>query len=93
MSDFYHCLSEEKESSAVKAVLKNLMEREVLDNAKMEELVLDEGQRRKKFIDPVIIMEARHMQVKRWFPNLHKTWNCQVTLPLLLLTASEGAAE
>lgn len=40
------------------------MEIEVLDGATMEELVLDEEQRRKKVIDPVITMEARHLQVK-----------------------------
>lgn len=64
MSDLYSSLCEEKESRAVKAVLKNLMEREVLDGAMMEKLALDEGQRRKMFIDPAIIMEARHLQVK-----------------------------
>lgn len=40
------------------------MEREVLDGATMEELVLDEEQRRKKVIDPVVTMEARHLQVE-----------------------------
>lgn len=65
LSDLYSSLSEEKESKAVKAVLQNLMEREVLDSAMIEKLVLNEGQRRKTFIDPVITMEARHLQVKR----------------------------
>lgn len=64
MSDLYCSLSEEKESSAVKAVLKNLMEQEVLDGAMMEKLALNEGQRRKMFIDPAITMEVRHLQVK-----------------------------
>lgn len=98
MSDLYSSLSEEKESIAVKAVLKNLMEREVLDGAMMEKLALDEGQRRKMFIDPAIIMEARHLQVKCWsqLPQLAwKTWNSQVVVRLLWLplTAFEGAAE
>lgn len=65
MPDLYRCLSEEKESKAVKAVLKNLRKCNVLDSAMMEELVLDKGQRRKKLIDPVITMDARHLQVKR----------------------------
>ncbi|TWW70967.1 hypothetical protein D4764_17G0004500 [Takifugu flavidus] len=63
--DLYSSLSEEKESRAVKAVLKNLMEREVLDGAMMEKLALDEGQRRKMFIDPAITMEVRHLQVRQ----------------------------
>lgn len=86
LSDLYSSLSEEKESKAVKAVLQNLMEREVLDSAMIEKLVLNEGQRRKTFIDPVITMEARHLQVKRWsaLPQLAtwNTWNCQVAFPL-----------
>lgn len=65
MPDLYRCLSEEKESRAVKAVLKNLRKCNVLDGAMMEELVLDEGKRRKKPIDPVITMDARHLQVNR----------------------------
>lgn len=65
MSDLYSSLSEKEESKAVKAVLQNLMEREVLDNVMMEKLMLNEGQRRKTFIDPVLTMEARHLQVKR----------------------------
>lgn len=64
MPELYRCLSEEKESKAVKAVLKNLRKCNVLDSAMMEELVLDKGQRRKKLIDPVITMDARHLQVK-----------------------------
>lgn len=63
MPDLYRCLSEEKESRAVKAVLKKLRKCDVLDSAMMEELALDKGQRRKKLIDPVITMDARHMQV------------------------------
>lgn len=63
MPDLYRCLSEEKESRAVKAVLKKLRKCDVLDSAMMEELVLDKGQRRKKLIDPVITMDARHLQV------------------------------
>lgn len=65
MPDLYRCLSEEKESRAVKAVLKNLRKCDVLDSAMMEELVLDKGQRRKKPIDPVITTDTGHMQVKR----------------------------
>lgn len=64
MPDLYKCLSEEKESRAVKAVLKSLRKCNVLDSAMMEELVLDEGQRRKKLKDPVITMDARQLQVK-----------------------------
>ncbi|XP_011606166.2 coiled-coil domain-containing protein 191 isoform X1 [Takifugu rubripes] len=63
--DLYSSLSEEKDNRAVKAVLKNLMEREVLDGAMMEKLALDEGQRRKMFIDPAITMEVRHLQVRQ----------------------------
>lgn len=64
MSDLYSSLSEEKDSRAVKAVLKDLMEREVLDGVMMEKLALDEEQRRKMLIDPAITMELRHLQVK-----------------------------
>lgn len=35
----------------------------MLDCAVMEEVALDDGQRRKKFRDPIITMEARHLQV------------------------------
>lgn len=65
MADLYKCLSEEKESRAVKAVLRNLRKCPVLDSAMMEELVLDKGPRRKKPVDPVISTDARHLQVTR----------------------------
>lgn len=65
MPDLYRCLSEEKESRAVKAVLKNLRKCNVLDSTKMEELVLDKGQRRKKPREPVIATDAPQLQVKR----------------------------
>lgn len=35
----------------------------MLDCAVMEEVALDDGQTRKKFRDPIITMEARHLQV------------------------------
>lgn len=53
----------EKEHSAVDSFLQDLMEREVFDCAVREELALDVGQTRKKFRDPIITMEARHLQV------------------------------
>lgn len=65
MPDLYRCLSEEKDSRSVKAVLKNLRKCDVLDSGMMEELVLDKGQRRKMLIDPVIAMDTGHMQVQR----------------------------
>lgn len=65
MPDLYRSLSEEKESRAVKAVLKNLRKCRVLDSAMMEELVLDKRQsRKKKPADPVIVVDAQHLQVK-----------------------------
>uniref|UniRef100_A0A3Q4AH88 Uncharacterized protein n=1 Tax=Mola mola TaxID=94237 RepID=A0A3Q4AH88_MOLML len=62
--DMYKCLMDEEESSAVNSLLQALMEREVLDCAAMEELALDVGQTRKKFPDPIITMEARHLHVR-----------------------------
>lgn len=40
------------------------MEQEVLDSGVMEELALDVGQTRKKLRDPIVTMEARHLQVQ-----------------------------
>uniref|UniRef100_UPI0037E8119B coiled-coil domain-containing protein 191 n=1 Tax=Semicossyphus pulcher TaxID=241346 RepID=UPI0037E8119B len=62
--DLYNCLAEEEEHSAVSSFLQDLMEQEVLDSGVMEELALDVGQTRKKFRDPVVTMEARHLQVR-----------------------------
>ncbi|KAM6908466.1 coiled-coil domain-containing protein 191 [Lycodopsis pacificus] len=62
--DLYNCLAEEEEQSAVNSFLQNLMEREVLDSGVMEELALDVGQTRKKFRNPIVTMEARHLQVR-----------------------------
>lgn len=61
--DLYNCLAEEEEHSTVNSFLQDLMEREVLDSGVMEELALDVGQTRKKFRDPIVTMEARHLQV------------------------------
>lgn len=61
--DMYNCLAEEEEHSAVNSFLQDLMEQEVLDSGVMEELALDAGQARKKFRNPIVTMEARHMQV------------------------------
>uniref|UniRef100_A0A8C9ZDP4 Coiled-coil domain containing 191 n=1 Tax=Sander lucioperca TaxID=283035 RepID=A0A8C9ZDP4_SANLU len=60
--DLYNCLAEEEEHSAVNSFLQDLMEQEVLDSGVMEELALDVGQTRKKFRDPTVTMEARHLQ-------------------------------
>ncbi|XP_049421074.1 coiled-coil domain-containing protein 191 [Epinephelus fuscoguttatus] len=62
--DLYNCLAEEEEHSTVNSFLQDLMEREVLDSGVMEELALDVGQTRKKFRDPIVTMEARHLQVR-----------------------------
>ncbi|XP_051266401.1 coiled-coil domain-containing protein 191 [Dicentrarchus labrax] len=62
--ELYNCLAEEEEHSAVNSFLQDLMEQEVLDSGVMEELALDVGQTRKKFRDPVVTMEARHLQVR-----------------------------
>ncbi|XP_068199882.1 coiled-coil domain-containing protein 191 [Antennarius striatus] len=62
--DLYHHLAEEEEGSTVNSVLQDLMEKEVLDCGMMEELVLDVGQTKKTFRDPIITMEARHLQVQ-----------------------------
>uniref|UniRef100_A0A3Q3KD43 Coiled-coil domain containing 191 n=1 Tax=Monopterus albus TaxID=43700 RepID=A0A3Q3KD43_MONAL len=62
--DLYKCLAEEEEHSAVNSFLQDLMEQEVLESGMMEELVLDVGQTRKKFRDPIVTMEARHQQVR-----------------------------
>lgn len=59
----YNCLAAEEEHSAVNSFLQDLMEQEVLDSGVMEELSLDVGQTRKKFRDPIVTMEARHLQV------------------------------
>ncbi|XP_045923228.1 coiled-coil domain-containing protein 191 [Micropterus dolomieu] len=62
--DLYNCLTEEEEHSAVNSFLQDLMEQEVLDSGVMEELALDVGQTRKKFRNPIVTMEARHLQVR-----------------------------
>ncbi|KAM9337595.1 coiled-coil domain-containing protein 191 [Symphorus nematophorus] len=62
--DLYNCLAEEEEHSTVNRFLQDLMEQEVLDCGVMEELALDVGQTRKKFRDPIVTMEARHLQVR-----------------------------
>ncbi|XP_036934665.1 coiled-coil domain-containing protein 191 isoform X1 [Acanthopagrus latus] len=62
--DLYKCLAEEEEHSAVNSFLQDLMEREVLDCGVMEELALDVGQTKRKFRDPIVTMEARHLQVR-----------------------------
>ncbi|XP_070842090.1 coiled-coil domain-containing protein 191 [Chaetodon trifascialis] len=62
--DLYNCLAEEEEHSAVNSFLQDLMERDVLDCGVMEELALDVGQTRRKFRDPIVTMEARHLQVR-----------------------------
>lgn len=61
--DLYNRLAEEEEHSAVNSFLQDLMEQEVLDSGVMEELALDVGQTRRKLRDPVVTMEARHLQV------------------------------
>ncbi|KAA8580747.1 hypothetical protein FQN60_013705 [Etheostoma spectabile] len=62
--DLYNCLAEEEEHSAVNSFLQDLMEQEVLDSGAIEELAMDVGQTRKKFRDPTVTMEARHLQVR-----------------------------
>ncbi|KAJ4925634.1 hypothetical protein JOQ06_018359 [Pogonophryne albipinna] len=62
--DLYNCLAEEEEHSAVNSFLQDLMEQELLDSEVMEELVLDVGQARKKFRNPMVSMEARQLQVR-----------------------------
>ncbi|XP_044031665.1 coiled-coil domain-containing protein 191 isoform X2 [Siniperca chuatsi] len=62
--DLYNCLAEEEEHSTVNSFLQDLMEQEVLDSGVMEELALDVGQTRKKFRNPIVTMEARHLQVR-----------------------------
>ncbi|XP_029313338.1 LOW QUALITY PROTEIN: coiled-coil domain-containing protein 191 [Cottoperca gobio] len=62
--DLYNCLAEEEEQSAVNSFLQDLMEQEVLDSGVMEELALDVGQTRKKLRNPIVTMEARHLQVR-----------------------------
>lgn len=59
----YNCLTEEEEHSAVNSFLQDLMEQKVLDSGVMEELALDVGQTRKKVRNPIVTMEARHLQV------------------------------
>uniref|UniRef100_A0A3Q3FZT7 Coiled-coil domain containing 191 n=1 Tax=Labrus bergylta TaxID=56723 RepID=A0A3Q3FZT7_9LABR len=60
----YNNFDEEEEQSAVSSFLQDLMEREALDSEMMEELALDVGQTRKRFRDPIVTMEARHLQVR-----------------------------
>lgn len=63
--DLYNHLIEEDEHTTVNSVLQDLMEQELLDCGKMEELALDVGQTRRKFRNPILTMEARHQQV--WY--------------------------
>ncbi|RVE58791.1 hypothetical protein OJAV_G00197660 [Oryzias javanicus] len=62
--DFYTCLSDEEEQSAVNNILQELKEREVLDFVTKEKLVLDDDTTHKKFRDPLLTMEARHRRVR-----------------------------
>ncbi|XP_034562120.1 LOW QUALITY PROTEIN: coiled-coil domain-containing protein 191 [Notolabrus celidotus] len=62
--DLYNCLAEEEEQGAVSSFLQDLMEQELLDSGVIEDLALDVGQTRTKFRDPIVTMEARHLQVR-----------------------------
>ncbi|XP_068615573.1 coiled-coil domain-containing protein 191-like [Brachionichthys hirsutus] len=62
--DLYTRLAEEEEGGTVDSILRDLMEREVFDCGVMEELALDVGQTKKKIRDPIVAMEARHLQVR-----------------------------
>ncbi|KAF7213862.1 coiled-coil domain-containing protein 191 [Nothobranchius furzeri] len=62
--DLYARLAEEEEQSVVNSFLQNLTEQELLDSRMVKELSLNDGEIRKKFINPVVTMEARHQQVR-----------------------------
>ncbi|KAM3593051.1 uncharacterized protein V6R79_005140 [Siganus canaliculatus] len=62
--ELYKHLAEEEEQSAVNGFLQDLMEHEILDCGEMEKWALDVGQMKRKFRNPVLTMEARHLQVR-----------------------------
>ncbi|CAJ1082147.1 LOW QUALITY PROTEIN: coiled-coil domain-containing protein 191 [Xyrichtys novacula] len=75
--ELYNCLAEEEEQRAVSSFLQDLIEQEVLDSGMMEELALDVGQTRKKFRDPVVTMNARHLQVRENRARREAEWQRQ----------------
>lgn len=64
MSDLYFSLAMEEEERAVSSILRELMERDVLDDATKRKMELDEDQIRRQLRDPAATMEARHQQVR-----------------------------
>lgn len=64
MSDLYFNLAMDEEERAVSSILRELMERDVLDDATKKKMELDEDQIRRQLRDPVATMEARHQQVR-----------------------------
>lgn len=53
----------EEEERAVSSILRELMERDLLDEATKKRMEQDEEQIRRRLRDPAATMEARHQQV------------------------------
>lgn len=64
MLDLYYNLVEEEEERAVSSFLRELMERDVLDDATKRKMEHDDDQIKRQLRDPVATMEARHQQVR-----------------------------
>ncbi|KFO73288.1 Coiled-coil domain-containing protein KIAA1407, partial [Cuculus canorus] len=62
--DLCSYLEHELESSSVQVYLQHLLQSEVLNCGIMEDLRLEDVKEKKKLVDPRIIMELRHKQVK-----------------------------
>lgn len=64
MLDLYYNLVEEEEERAVSSFLRELMERDVLDDTTKRKMEQDDDQIKRQLRDPVATMEARHQQVR-----------------------------
>lgn len=64
MSDLYYNLAMEEEESAVSGILRELMERDVLDDATKKKMEQDHEHIKRQLRDPAAAMEARHQQVR-----------------------------
>lgn len=64
MSDLYYNLAMEEEERAVSSILRELMERDVLDHATKKKMEQDGDHMERRLRDPAATMEARHQQVR-----------------------------
>lgn len=64
LPDLYYSLAMEEEERAVSSILRELMQRDVLDDATKKKMEQDDDQIKRQLRDPAATMEARHQQVR-----------------------------